>query len=339
MKYKNYTRLILFMIVLLYIQIFLTNEISAFNPSGWDAPKDADLAATSGTHAKGGYYKDIQEPAITVEKYIEGISGVCNKHDAITVRLRVLNCDLTNKLKGLYVIEEIPKGFKLIRNASTPGFQEKNDPSRIEWYVGDQDEYIGKFYYALEAIESGPHIIPSTVIRTTIIDKNGREYRIQKSSDNDISVLVGNRAPEIKVDPESPIKKWFVYNLTEINIEVFDPDNDLLKCELIPMSNKTITMGDDSYIDGIYKCMWILPNDQKATYILRAYDGTDSSEKEIILEPYVLPEWIQNILGAIIIASMTWIVSRIKCENEKKMKRKKQRRLEDYYNVFELKKP
>jgi hypothetical protein len=334
----------------LFLIIFNNSSIfcaSSFEPMNWGGSGTNNIidGSSGSTHAKGGYYKDIQEPAITVEKYIEGIYGICDKNDTITINLRVINCDLTNILKGLTIREEIPKGFELVENKSTPGFKKLMEPYRIEWYVGDQAQFIGNYNYTLKAIESGPHIIPSTVIKTTILAKDLKEYHISKSSDNTLFVIVRNKPPRIKLYPEPPrIDVWMGWkflghNLTDLSVAVSDPDNDSVFGEIISLSNRPIIEKEIRSENGEKKYIWSLENGETSTYLIRAFDGTEYEEKEITLVPYLLPTWLWTILPAIIIGLMSWKAARMKCEKEKKKKGQKKLNYYGEENGSNLKNP
>jgi hypothetical protein len=62
-------------------------------------------------HATGTCSVGTQEPAITIDKYVYLPNVPCYKKDNIIVELRVMNCDLTNHLEGLFILEPIPRGF------------------------------------------------------------------------------------------------------------------------------------------------------------------------------------------------------------------------------------
>lgn len=306
-KEKRIKKLLtIFIFMYLSIICVYSEQQQAFSPPERDLPntmiesissdtnKPISSVISSETSSRGEYNIGAQEPAISVEKYIKGIYGVCNKHDNITVELRVLNCDLTNTLQKVTIMEEIPKGFKFI-NAYP-----KNDTSNdgmIRWNCGNSITYMQYFNYTIKAEESGPHIIPSTLIDATIKDRLANEYRMLKSSANDLGVTVLNQKPEIKIDPEPPIYIWRFINpghnltTTTINAEIVDPDGDIVTGTILPTSNKTISEPMKHVGIGRSKYEWILPvsTDKESKFKIRAFDGTDYTDYELAIEPYIIP--------------------------------------------------
>lgn len=305
--------LLIFILCILLINI----DSSALPARPSTPPNGGDPIApisSSESHSRGEYNLGMQEPAITIEKYIDGIIDQCNKNDNITIKLRFINCGQTNSIKSLMIIEEIPKGFKFI--SAYPKDEANVSNNKIIWNCGDiygkNYNYIQYLNYTLNAIESGKHIIPSTIVDAWIIDNRyAKEYHTLKSSSNDLFITVLNQPPEIKLDPEPPIHEcswwnWLIHrpNITKFDITAIDPDDSNDSCEIFPSSNILSNRIDESLENGNSQFMWnlTLRNDKKSTYTLRVKGEKGITERNIIIDPYTLPDgvipnFISGILG------------------------------------------
>ncbi|MDF0592059.1 hypothetical protein P0O24_00455 [Methanotrichaceae archaeon M04Ac] len=188
-----------------------------------------DITIASSSRSKGSYYIGPLGPPITIDKNTKGLREKYYKNDNITIRLRILNCDLKNTIEYVNLQEEIPNQFELVKKDSDTyeDDSEKNpnrDPKTIRWVFNDGIYSSINLEYTVRTNKSGQFIFNSPLLRANIKDNNGRSHEISQSNNDNLYIAIHNREPSFeRLEYPEAIK---LGKDATINVVVKDFDSD-----------------------------------------------------------------------------------------------------------------
>jgi hypothetical protein len=232
-----YSSVFIFISVILILSITsggVTTEGQTYDPITGEPMKEqhSEQHYPPSTQSRSsGIYWDRELLPVIIDKYTKTYNF--NKNENITIILKVVNLDLDNKLKNIYIREEIPEGFCLVK----PKKNLTDDGTGIKWNC-DWIGFTQSFEYILRSNKKGVYNLGRTVLKATRIDNEGRQHEIGAVSDKDLFINIINNKPKIKkIDPPSPMLIKIGSPLL-LNVTVEDPDNDTMNCTLKDTSNE-----------------------------------------------------------------------------------------------------
>ena len=274
------------------------------------------------SHSTGSYYVGAQGPAISIEKYTKDFRDIYNKNDNITIKIKIINSNKQNRLKNVYIFEEIPDGFEFVE-ANPVNITIPNKPNTIIWDCGDGIKSSKTYEFTLKTNVNGKHNFGSTMLEATVVDKNGRKNEVVVNSNRLISIVISNNPPKFSdLNPEPPIniRRTLIGNkpvdIKYINVSLTDPDNDTINCELLSSSGcKPIiaTTSSSNKINGTiyFNYSWDISGFDRGTHVLTldAFDGDEHKlSQDIKLNIYNIPSGITASLIAILIIVIAGLI-------------------------------
>ena len=194
-----------------------------------------DINVVSPSRSKGSYHIGPLGPPITIDKNTKGLREKYYKNDNITIRLRILNCDLKNTIENVHLWEEIPCQFELVKKDKDDYVDESikdpnKDPKTIRWDLKDGIYSSNNLEYTVRTNKSGQYIFNSPLLRAKIKDGSCRSHEILQSNNDYLYITIHNREPIFeKLDYPKEIK---LGSNATINVTVRDLDLDPIKIDI-----------------------------------------------------------------------------------------------------------
>lgn len=283
---------------------------------------DKTTVSETESHSSSSYYVGSQGPAIIIEKYTQDFKNEYEKNEDITMAIKIVNSNKQNRLENLRINEVIPKGFEFVR--ATPVNQTNlKKPNTMVWDLESGITSSETLEFTLKTNESGKHNFGSTMLETTVVDKNGRKNDVIIVSDRLINIIVLNNPPKfLDLIPEPPIniRRSLIGNkplgVKYLNVTLMDTDNDPINCELVsssgckpinPMNISNTEINNTTY----YNYSFDISTFESGSHILKldASDGDDHKlSQDIKLNVYRIPPELSTTLIAILIIVIAGLI-------------------------------